>query len=60
MNEPRTEYGQLYSDGEFKILLDTPEIEAIYPLGKRIEHIEKHKGTVYKRTIIVIEDWVAI
>ena len=55
-----TEYGQLMSGGGFQTFNDSPEIEEIYPLAKRIEAGMRFGGHVYRRRIVVVEDWEEI
>lgn len=57
--EPVVEYGERYSGGGYLARNRAPEIEAIYPLAEWIEHTQRH-GTVYRRTIIIVEDWAEV
>lgn len=54
------EYGQQMSGGGFRTFIDEPYIEEIYPLADRLEAGMRHGGHVYRRRIIVIEDWAEI
>lgn len=56
-DEPITEYGQLMAGGGFHTFNLTPELEAIYPLADRIRAGQMHGGQVYRRRIIVVEEW---
>lgn len=54
------EYGHLMSGGGVQAWPDAPEILAIYPLAKRIEHGKRNGGRVLRRRIIVIDEWEEI
>lgn len=45
------------SDGSMNVRPDDPDIERIYPLAVWIEHRQRDGGRVYRRRIIVVEDW---
>jgi hypothetical protein len=51
------EYGQLMSGGGFQTFNSDPEIEQIYPMADRIKAGQRFGGKVYRRTIIVLQDW---
>ena len=53
----KTEYGVLMSGGGYSTRWDDPEMDRIYPLGQWIEHNRRHGGHVYRRRVIVVEDW---
>lgn len=52
-----TEYGVRMSGGEYRTLTTTPRLEEIYPLADRIKAERRDHGKVYRRRIIVVEDW---
>ena len=52
-----TEHGQLVSGGGYQIFSDSPEIEAIFPMAGRIEAGKRFGGHVYRRRIVVLDDW---
>lgn len=54
---PTVEHAQRYSGGEWLVWNEAPELEAIYPTSKRIEHGQQHGGIVGRRRVIVLEDW---
>lgn len=58
--EEVTEYGQLMSGGGYSIRWDDPEMEEIYPVAKWIEHNRRHGGRVFRRKIIIVEDWIEV
>lgn len=55
--EEKVEYGQLYSGGGYLTFNDSPVIEKIWPLADRIKAGQRSGGRVYRRRIVVIEDW---
>lgn len=55
--EPVTEYGQQYSSGGYLTMVDSPEIERIYPLADRVRDGQRNGGHVGRRRIVVVEDW---
>ena len=57
MSEPVTEHGLLMSGGGMQVRNDAPEIEKIYPLEEWIVHNQRFGGKVYRRRVIVVEDW---
>jgi hypothetical protein len=54
------EFGQLLSGGGMQVFPDDANIEAIYPLGKRIFHTMRYGGEVYRRRVIVVEEWTRV
>jgi hypothetical protein len=59
VSEPVTEYGQQFKGGGYQTWNTEPYIEKIYPLADRIED-ELQNGKVYRRRIIVVEDWTEV
>lgn len=55
-----TEYATQMSGGGFHVRNDEPEIEEIYPLAKWIPAQQRFGGKVYRRRIIVVEDWTEV
>jgi len=53
--EPAVEHAQLYSGGS--MLVRPATYDLVYPLDEWIEHSTRHGGRVFRRTILVIEDW---
>lgn len=53
----RAEYGVRMAGGEFRTLTTTPRLEEIYPLAERIVDARRDHGKVYRRRVIVVEDW---
>lgn len=51
------EHAQLYTDGSMLVRSDDPTIERIYPLPKWIKQHTRNGGRVFRRTVIVVEDW---
>jgi prevent-host-death family protein len=55
-----TEYGQVRKSGDCVVWDTAPYIEAAYPLAKRIENTRRDDGKVYRRRVIVVEDWTEV
>ena len=55
-----TEHAQLMSGGGYHVWNTEPYIEEIYPLAQRIEHGLMHGGHVFRRRVIVVEDWTEV
>lgn len=51
------EHGLLMSGGGMHVRNDDPQVDRIYPLPLWVEHHQRFGGKVYRRTVIVIEDW---
>lgn len=56
----KVEHAQLMSDGGMHVRWDDPEAERIYPLNKWIKGNSRGGGRVFRRTIVVIEDWTEV
>lgn len=56
-SDPVVEHAIMMSGGGMQIRSDDPEIEAEYPLARWIPNQQKFGGTVYRRTVTVVEDW---
>lgn len=39
---------------------NNPETERVYPLTEWITHNQRDGGRVYRRRIIVVEDWIEV
>lgn len=55
--EPVTEHAQLMSGGGYHVRNPEPYIEKIYPLGEWIKAGQRSGGHVYRRRVIVVDDW---
>ena len=55
-----TEHAYQMSGGGYHVWNTEPYIEEIYPLEQRIAHSQQHGGKVYRRRVIVVEDWTEI
>jgi hypothetical protein len=55
-----TEYGLLMSGGGFHVRNTDPEIEQIYPVAQWIANEIRTRGRVYRRRVIVVEEWTEI
>lgn len=51
------EHAVMMSGGGMHVRNGDPEIEEIFPLAKRIPAQQRFGGKVYRRTVIVVEDW---
>ena len=61
MSNPEiTEHATMMSGGGMHVRIDLPEVEDIYPLAEWIEHNQRFGGKVYRRRIIVVEDWAEV
>ena len=60
MSEPVVEYAQMMSGGGYQIRCDDPEVEDIYPTPQWVAAQIRLGGHVYRRRIIVVEDWVEL
>jgi hypothetical protein len=57
---PVTEHAHLMSGGGFHVWNTEPYIEKVYPLAQKIEHGQRFGGHVYRRRVIVVEDWTEV
>jgi hypothetical protein len=55
--EPIVEHAILMSGGSMQVRCDDPEIERIYPLDRWITAQQRFGGKVYRRVVVVVEDW---
>lgn len=55
-----TEHAQEMSGGGMHVRYEHPEIESIYPLADWIRSGQRFGGKVYRRRIVVVEDWTEI
>jgi hypothetical protein len=60
MREVVTEHANLMSGGGCHVWNTEPYIEEIYPLALRIGHGQRFGGKVYRRRVIVVEDWAEV
>lgn len=58
--EPVTEYALLMSGGGFHVRATDPEIERIYPVAEWIEHQTQVGRHVFRRRLVVVEDWAEV
>ena len=54
---PVTEYAELMSGGGMHVRNDDPEVERIYPLAEWLPAARRFGGHVYRRRIVILEDW---
>jgi hypothetical protein len=55
-----TEYGVIRKGGDHVVWNTEPAVEAAYPLAKRIANEVRNGGEVYRRRVIVVDDWVEV
>ncbi len=55
--EPVTEYAELMSGGGMHIRCNDPLVERIYPLAEWLPAARRFGGHVYRRRIVILEDW---
>ncbi|MEU0465039.1 hypothetical protein ABZ215_13630 [Amycolatopsis sp. NPDC006131] len=55
-----TEHAIMMSGGGMHVRNPGPDTERIYPLKTWIEHQQRDGGKVYRRRVIVIEDWTEV
>jgi len=55
--EPVTEYAIQMSSGAMQVRNGEPYVERVYPLADWIAHGQENGGKVYRRRVIVVDDW---
>lgn len=55
--EPVVEHAIKMAGGDMQVRNDRPDIERTYPLAEWIPDQQRFGGKVYRRTVIVVEDW---
>ena len=58
-----TEHANLMTDGSHCVRpseAEVPGLERIYPLEQWIQGHQRHGGKVYRRKVVVVEDWVEV
>ncbi len=60
MTEHVVEHALGMSSGAMQVRWNHPEVERIYPLDQWIVHQQRHGGKVWRRTIIVVDDWAEV
>lgn len=55
--ETVTEYAQLDGNGVFLVWDTDPDSEARFPLAERIRAARSYGGRIFRRRVIVVEDW---
>ncbi len=59
-DEPVVEHAIQMSGGGMHVRNQDPEIERIFPLADWIVSHQRFGGKVYRRTVIVVEDWTEV
>jgi hypothetical protein len=57
---PVTEHAEGWRSGDMKIRYTDPDVDRIYPLSKWRYHIHRQGGRVYRRTVLVLDDWTQL
>lgn len=57
VREPITEHAIRMSGGGMQIRNGGPHVEKIFPLAEWIESEQRYGGRVWRRTVIVVDDW---
>lgn len=60
MSNEVVEHGQLYSGGDLLVWARGEDVECVYPPDLRIEHAQRNGGRVFRRRIVVLEDWTEV
>jgi hypothetical protein len=55
-----TEYAIRMSGGGMHVRKAHPQIERIFPLAEWMKHTQRDGGRVYRRRVIVVEDWTEV
>jgi hypothetical protein len=55
-----TEYGQQFKGGGYDLWNTAPYVERVYPVAERIKDERRNGGKVYRRRVIVVEDWTEV
>jgi hypothetical protein len=57
MTGARVEHAQLFAGGSMLIRNADADVERVYPLAEWIGHETRKGGRIFRRKIVVIEDW---
>lgn len=57
MAEPITEHATEYAGGSMLVWNEADHVTRIFPTAYKIRGEQQHGGTVWTRTIIVVEGW---
>lgn len=55
-----TEYAQRYAGGSMLVRNPHPDIERIFPVAEWIRAEQQLGGKIYRRRIVVLEDWTEV
>lgn len=59
-DEPVEEVAIAYSGGSWLVRSNDPELEKVYPTEQYVEHAKGNGMSVFRRRIIVVEDWMPV
>jgi hypothetical protein len=54
------EYGEIRRSGDVITWNTAPEVQRAWPLAARIGYVRLDGGKVYRRRVIVVEDWAEV
>lgn len=57
---PQTEYALLMAGGGMQVRNPHPDVERIYPVAEWIRNERENGAKVYRRRVVVIEDWTEV
>jgi hypothetical protein len=57
MTDVQVEHAILYSGGSMLVRPNDPGVEAVWPLADWIRAHRRNGGRVYRRRVVVVEDW---
>lgn len=57
---PVTEHATRYPGGAYHVRWADPRVEKLHPLAEWIENEQRQGSKVYRRRIIVVEDWAEV
>lgn len=55
-----TEHAEQYTSGAMLVRNPAPQVERVYPLAQWIVDQQDHGGKVYRRRIVVVDDWTEV
>lgn len=60
LSEPVTEYASPLTSGDMQVWNTDAETEEIYHVASRVAHQTRFGGKVYRRTVVVVENWTEV
>jgi len=59
-SEPVTEHAEQYTSGAMLVRNSALEVERVYPLEQWVPDQQQHGGRIFKRRVIVVDDWTEV